>query len=334
MPAHLDSCTIKPPMPHRNRTNGATWRASYRLSPGEPTAAAMARIVAHQIASARESLSDPAQSSEEAVHEARKALKRARSALRLVREPLGPRYGELDDRWRDLARRLAPQREADAALATLERLEGVGGDGRTAALGSARRRVSALRRETPDARFEVARALEVPVDLAAYLPEDGWELVAAGLRRSYARGRAAMEAVKRSATPAACHRWRKRAKDLWHYTEILVPACPELLEPAARSFHDLAEILGDLHDLDELERLLAPGGDGRAVGRAPALLHRSIAKLRAQDLENALELGARLYAERPKPFMRRIGAYWTAWRPRRAAAPDSPPLAVPGRSTA
>ena len=37
--------------------------------------------------------------------------------------------------------------------------------------------------------------------------------------------------------------------------------------------------------------------------------------LRVLLQEEAFELGARLYAETPKAFVRRMAAYWSAWRP-------------------
>jgi hypothetical protein len=62
-----------------------------------------------------------------------------------------------------------------------------------------------------------------------------------------------------------------------------------------------------------------------AAGRADsALEHLEAIKRRQQELlVPATRLGARIYADKPKHFVRRIGEYWHAWRPDgvRTAAP-------------
>jgi CHAD domain-containing protein len=272
------------------------------------------RIVRDQLAPARAILVDGQTPPDKAVQETRKALKRVRSVLRLVRDPLGPWFSEQNARWRDLGRLLASRRHSDAALATIDRLEREADEDIASHLAAARGRIRALGRQAVDARLEVARALESPVELAEQLPDGDWDLIAVGLRRSYSRGRKAMKRVAKDPTAEDCHEWRKRAKDLWHHTLIIMPACRDLLKPTASYLRDLSRHLGDLHDLDELERMLVPRGQGRAVGRAPAPLHRLIEKLREKDLKKALRLGAQIYAERPKPFVRRLEGYWLTWR--------------------
>jgi CHAD domain-containing protein len=176
----------------------------------------------------------------------------------------------------------------------------------------------------PDARSEVALALDaMAVDLTTDIPDGDWEILSSGLRRAYRRGRRAMRDAAEEGTPAAYHAWRKRVKDLWHQTEILADASPNLLEPAARNVHALAELLGGIHDLDDLERMLAPSGPGGAVGRAPASLRRLITKTREEEVSAARHLGEQTYAEPPKAFVRRVEAYWSAWR-REAPAPAAP----------
>ena len=55
---------------------------------------------------------------------------------------------------------------------------------------------------------------------------------------------------------------------------------------------------------------LVPGlaGDRHAILEA-------IEGRQAELLDDALDLGARLYAEKPKAFVGRVGAYWEAWPP-------------------
>jgi CHAD domain-containing protein len=292
------------------------WKAAYRLRLDEPATAGLDRIYADQIERARAVLEDPSEDPFEAVYEARRSIKRARSVLRFVRGPLGSDFSDENARMQSVAKLLAPRREAGAALETLDRLaERFAGRLPATALAAGRRRMEGLLYSAPDVRTEAARALEAPkLDLEAHLPKGDWEILEPGITRTYARGRSALRRAAKKGTTAAFHAWRKRVKDLWHQTELLVESSPSFLKPVARNAHDLADLLGDAHDLDELERLLEPRGRQRAVGRAPASLSRLIAELRAEDRAAALRLGERVYAERPKAFVRRMETYWAAWR--------------------
>ncbi len=74
--------------------------------------------------------------------------------------------------------------------------------------------------------------------------------------------------------------------------------------------HELTELLGDHHDLAVLAEDL--GGRPELGDRAP--FEAAIERRQEQLLDAALELGARLYAEKPKAFAKRIERYWRAWR--------------------
>jgi hypothetical protein len=75
--------------------------------------------------------------------------------------------------------------------------------------------------------------------------------------------------------------------------------------------HELTDLLGDHHDLAvlavDLESRELPGDRVAVIG--------TIAHRQQELLQSALELGARLFAEKPKAFEKRLKAYWSAWRP-------------------
>ena len=136
-------------------------------------------------------------------------------------------------------------------------------------------------------------------------------MLEAGLGRSYRDGRAALKRVRAEDSAENVHEFRKRAKDLWYQLRLLRDAWPGLLGPTAEEAHELTELLGDHHDL----AVLAEDLDARAglvAGREE--FQTLIARRQAQLLGAALELGERLYAEKPKPFLRRLRGYWRAWR--------------------
>jgi CHAD domain-containing protein len=257
-----------------------------------------------------------------AVHEARKDLKKLRSVLRLIRDELGDDvYRRENVRYRDAGRLLAGARDAEVKLETLESLT-ARFDGRLSeetlapfaeALESERRRESKL-----DDQGVLERAVaEVEAGEAAVadwpLVADDWSLIEPGLDRAYRRGRNRFADVRTEASDEAVHEWRKRVKDRWYQLRIVRNAWPEVLDETADQAHDLSDLLGDHHDLavlrdDALERRqLLPDGE----------LERLLAAVseRQDELaDEAIKLGGRVYAEKPKAFVKRLRSYWSAWR--------------------
>jgi CHAD domain-containing protein len=262
------------------------------------------------------------QDSAAAVHEARKDLKKLRSVLRLLRDELGDDvYRRENTRFRDAGRLLAGARDAEVKLETLQSLI-ARSDGRLSeqplaplatALEQDRQRESRL---DDDGVLERAVA-EIEAGEAAVadwpLEADDWSLIEPGLERAYRRGRNRFADVRTEASEEAVHEWRKRAKDLWYQLRIVRNAWPDVLSETADQAHELSDLLGDHHDLavlrdDALERrqLLADG----------ELEHLLAAVSERQDelAGEAIALGRRLYAEKPKAFVRRLRSYWQAWR--------------------
>jgi CHAD domain-containing protein len=143
------------------------------------------------------------------------------------------------------------------------------------------------------------------------LSTDSWALVDAGLTRAYRLGRRAMRRTAADPSAENVHEWRKRAKDLRYQLRLLCNAWPGLLEATEEQSHELSDLLGEHHDLAILCEDLA----GRELGAADRKgLEGAIADSQGELAGRAVDLGRRLYAERPKPFRRRIRAYWRAWR--------------------
>ena len=107
--------------------------------------------------------------------------------------------------------------------------------------------------------------------------------------------------------------WRKRVKYGWHHVKLLHAVAPSTLGPLGERLKDLSDALGDDHDLAVLRAtILATPGDfgGRgASDQAVAVVDGARADLQ----DRCVRLGARLYAEPPRAYARRVGRYWTAW---------------------
>jgi CHAD domain-containing protein len=206
-----------------------------------------------------------------------------------------------------------------------------------------RARVQQLTLGDPAARAELLGELHALRWRASAwaLPANGdTELVDVGLRRLYEQGRNRHRRLARGKgeRTIAAHRWRKRVKDLRYAAEMLDRRDGRhgrrLRKLAARA-DELGELLGEEHDLAVLAQHLRAGahiGRHRKRGRRrrkgsppyPVRSHelqiwrtgkrtrkellKAIAKRRRKLRKRALREGRRLYAERPKRFVRQVRA--------------------------
>ncbi len=270
---------------------------SYALSFDEPAAEAVERVRREQLEKAAEALEhgdDPV----EAVHDARKRLKKTRSLLRLARPK---RFGKRNRALRDAGRSLAGARDADVLVETLDSLGGS---------EAARAPLVARTGDTPEPGESVAT-------LRA-LADDEWSLRKLGprafeksLKSTYRRGRKAFKTADEDPTAEHLHEWRKRVKDLWYQQRLLEEAWPGVMKAQAKQAKKLSKLLGTDHDLAVLADALVNDPELRSAPDREALLER-IADRREQLLEDALALGRRIYAERPKAFAKRMRRYVAA----------------------
>ena len=293
---------------------------AYVLETDETAPGGVRRCATEQLDKAVSELSSQIPSNPvEAVHSARKAVKRERSLLRLVRGSMPADQRRRENRTlRDASRELSGARDAEAMLETLSSLSSryVGQlPERTfeLVLGEFERRRDAARASLLDSTLASQAAGEL---LAVRTRVDEWPLRQGGfgafedgLRRSYRDGRRAFSAAQADRSMEVWHEWRKRVKDLWYQQRLLRDVAGPVLRGHAKDSHALADLLGDVHDLGVLraaltEKLRAPIDSD---GIVDLIDHR-----RAQLQEEALCVGARVYAERPKEFVRRVRRMWKA----------------------
>lgn len=287
---------------------------AFRFTRREPLTVGVRRLADAELTAAAALLRDDASLPALRVHGARKATKRVRALLRLVRAGLAaPRFRAANLGLRDAARGLAAARDAAVALATFDDLVPEPDDvfapiraALHAATDPSDRPHSGL---GPEILARAADDLDgARAHISAALAERTltWDHLEAGLRDSYGGGRTAMRAAFAYPGDEAFHAWRKRVKDLWYQTLLLENACEPLLSAQAHLLADLGDRLGDDHDLAVLAAQPA------CVG-LPALAERITARRRALRL-SAWQLGQQVHAERPRAFLRRLGAYWQIWR--------------------
>lgn len=299
---------------------------SYRFVAGEPVATGVKRIAAEQLDRAIEVLSPPFQDHGAAVHDARKSMKKLRAILRLVGDEIGrDQYAEDNRAFRDAARRLSEIRDAAVLPETLRKLREEKGSGK---LDAAFDRAITLLESSPqksgdqeEKRQQAEREME---DVARNLLRmrlrlEEWSIdrndfraLRGGLRRVYKRGRKGFAEALDEPTAVNLHEWRKQVKYLWYQVRLLKGIWPPLLKSLADELRELAEALGEDHDLAMLRGALAPLMEDDATELE--MMVKAIEKRRAKLQERAMRRGARIFAEPPKAFVGRLEGYWSAWR--------------------
>lgn len=295
---------------------------AYRLSLGDPLPDAVRACAREQLDGAIAELEQPGEDPARAVHQARKHLKKARALLRLVRPALGRRaYRAENDALRDAAAQLSATRDADVLVATVdalaERAVGRLPQSDFAALREALVAEAVAAHgggDAAEAAAAVAQELRAARERVEQWPLEraGWETIVAGCSRAYARGVEMRAAAEADPTVEHLHDWRKRVKDLWYHHRLLKQVWPPVAAAYGEEAHELSELLGDDHDLAvlraRLERgLPLPAGAAADLGPLLALVDLRRGELQAQ----ARRLAARLYAERPRAFERRLSG-WVA----------------------
>jgi hypothetical protein len=89
---------------------------------------------------------------------------------------------------------------------------------------------------------------------------------------------------------------------------------PRLQRGIINDLSYLADALGAEHDLAELYRLLEEEPEMLPDENARHLLQGLLLRNRSRLQAAARPVGARLYAEDPADFVRRLGVYWDEWR--------------------
>ncbi|MEA2157316.1 MAG: hypothetical protein QOE11_3456 [Solirubrobacteraceae bacterium] len=307
---------------------------AYRLRADEYVPDAIRRVARGQLARAQEQLGDGARADPgEAVHDTRKRLKRLRACLRLARPALGDEVYERENTaFRMAGRRLSGSRDAQVLAETLDALAArFEQELRPAAVEPLRAR---LREEQERARaalggdgasIELTRAelSDAAARVAAWtLDAEGFAAVKPGLRQIYGRGRKRIRAAAADPTDANLHEARKRVKDLWHATQLVRPAAPKRLKRLSQRAHDLADLLGDDHDLAVLREYVQRHPQCFADEASRNALLAVLDRRRTVLQRRALKLGRELYDPSPKRFVASIERGW-----RKRAAPSPQPLA-------
>lgn len=253
---------------------------------------------------------------EQAVHDVRKRCKEARAIARLVRSSAGVEYPRFNQLVRDAAETLAPIRDAHALLATFDALRSA--SAHDPELDDVRAGLAALAdAATPSAQGGDPRIVRVDGLLRAarkslkrWRVNNGFATLRVGVDDTYRAGRKELRRAVKKPADDRLHEWRKSVKHLWYQMRLVQRAAPSVLEPLVSCLDDLADALGDDHDLAVLIERIQSDPD-QFGGKSPVSHAVCLARSQQDDLRRrALRLGATIYAEKPGAFARRIEVYW------------------------
>jgi CHAD domain-containing protein len=294
---------------------------AFALNPGRPIPKAVKKAAKKQLRKNVEALTGQTElGPDEAAHDARKRTKKLRALLRLARPELGDKvYRRENGALRDAARLLSPVRDAWVLVEALDDLfnpadENLSSDavaGFRAVLAGEHRELQ-TGQEADGAPQQAAAAYEQVLGRVSRWPlkDHGWASLDDGLEDVFRRGRQAMNRARAEGRADDFHEWRKQVKYLRHQFGLLRRVWPDVLEAMEDTADELGERLGADHDLAVLRERVESAPSLAPVVRK-ALLRR-IDSRREEHQREALDLGRRLYAEKPSTLRQRLGRLWNA----------------------
>jgi CHAD domain-containing protein len=305
----------------------------YKLTPDEPITEGLRRIVREEVDFSMARLRQAAlrtgdpDSRAQCIHEARKSIKKLRGAVRLLMPAMGDAGKRENIALRDAGRLLSAFRDAAALIETVDDMRGKYSDDPAAEELVCVRAVLVRRKNEAEKRNDIAGAARKAIERLSRFKrrvstwpegEDEFSMLEAGLRKTYRRGRKALARVVQEGSAVNFHEFRKRVKDHWYHVRLLdgiaPPARLKSLAAREKSLKELQDWIGEDHNLVLLEEIIAEEPPASANGQSCSSVLRLIDKYRVKLREKALSHGERLYAEKPREFMRELKRLRDAWQ--------------------
>jgi CHAD domain-containing protein len=139
----------------------------------------------------------------------------------------------------------------------------------------------------------------------------------AALKRSYKKAHKAFALAEQGPSNEHLHEWRKQVKYHYQQLELVEPLRPKRIGATIKQAHQLADHLGDDHDLALLhERIALHATQPQASSDTAAtdVLIKELKRLRAKLQRKSYRLGKKLYADKPRKVAKQVGKYVDAWR--------------------
>lgn len=282
---------------------------------------AVRRIAREQLGKAVNAIED-SDDVAQTVHDVRKRCKKVRGVLRLVRKSFAD-FAPENRAYRDIAAGLSGPREHQVALQTIDTmLRDIRSESASQSLSICRTLLESdgtARMVQP--RLALAEALEQLAQARRRikdweLDDDGWSAIGPGLSHNYRKAHSAARRIEDGSSAEAYHSLRKALKYHWYHTRLLEKIRPETMRSRAKLAGKLTEILGDHHDLSDLEIQLKPhleGAERQSIEMVLILARRRRTVLEGQSHE----LSARLLKKHPADLVSDWQSDWRKWHGRR-----------------
>lgn len=256
----------------------------------------------------------------EAVHDIRKRLKKLRALARLVRDEMSEEnYKSINIFFRDLGRELSDFRDLTANIESIELLRNRYGDHLYVNFfNSIIKKIEAERNQMEE-KLKAEKFFSVYlVKQLKYARKDlvKWpvnsneiSIILPSLERVYKRGKLALTNAYDQQDKESFHEWRKRVKYLWYQTLLLQDTWPQFFETLEAEIHELADFLGNDHDLMVLKDKIQRDNFELKENNQKELMIAIINEFSGFLRSNAKIKGELIYAEKPKDFTKRIGSY-------------------------
>lgn len=288
----------------------------YALEPDEPVADGLVRVIRGQVRKLRRLAETSGEDPREFVRSARVASKRIRAALKLARPMMsGKANREIRNWWRDQARALSETRDLAARVEAMGALESglaEAAGGRLATGLRSRFERDLVRSEKGDSALDPVTAFrkalaDAPGPDPHAMKDAGFADLLKAYSTGYRKARHAMLDAVESGDIELYHEWRKSAKAHALHTRLLRRLSP-VLEARVAETRDLAERLGELQDIavsrTGLEAMPSPPGGQAGLLKLGAALEAR----QAEVIRDARRIGRRLFAERPRDFVRALSS--------------------------
>lgn len=295
---------------------------AFRFDQHESVESGVRRIAVEQVDRVLEVIADRSMPDHEAVHQARRACKRVRGLLHLIR-PACDSFKQENGWFRETGRSLGTVRDAFMQESTWNRLierAGTDRESEAAALVSkhlTKRRVEAEGEGGPRAKLESLRPGFTESRRRASewaLKAAGFEALEEGAERAYRRSREALRACRASAEHSLYHDWRKAAQRHRFHVQLLESLWPAAMKSFDAELKRLSDSLGVDHDLEVLLQAIKDVADSSGARQASADWSEAAASWRSELRREAIEIGDRVFDEKPKRWIERVEALWTEWR--------------------
>lgn len=249
-------------------------------------------------------------SRDDSVHDVRKSIKKTRALLRMVRPELGNFFLDENIRLRDAGHKLSELRDSSALIGTVDNLRhGKNGSAPKKALASVRRLLNIEKRQLA----EQAAAQKLLPGLATELRKtrrsighwplktDGFQAIAPGVEKTFRDRKKALAVARKSSRTEDYHEWRKRVKDHWYHVRLLNKIWGDVMSGYEQSLKELENALGEGINLSLLEKRVQQFTAGDGAG-----LRKAVESARHNWRQKALEIGAKVYAKKPREFARQL----------------------------